>query len=168
MGFLDSKIKVLPNGREVLQMQDSVNFAFVTKDDYLILASQFRACNGQESLNLFGGYIEEGEGQLSAIEREAKEEANIDKEDMCGHDFIIVDKYVSMGYTTERNHTCIILLNKNLKDLDLKCNDEDENIKIVSTKITKDNIEKIACNTDGLKLYLVCQHMLDSKNIYLW
>lgn len=167
MGFLDSKIKVLPNGREVLQMPDSVNFAFVTKDGYLILASQFRASNQKESLNLFGGYIEEGEGQLSAIVREAKEEANIDKEDMRAHDFIIVDKYVSMGYTTEKNNTCIILLNKKLEHLNLKCNDEDENIKIVTIEITKDNIEEIACNTDGLKLYLVCQHILNNECIYL-
>lgn len=47
MGFLDSKIKILPNGREVLQMPDSVNFVIITKDKHLLLASQFRASNQQ-------------------------------------------------------------------------------------------------------------------------
>ena len=58
MSFLGSKIRELENGREVLEMPDSVNFAILTKDKFLLLARQFRASNRKETLNLFGGYIE--------------------------------------------------------------------------------------------------------------
>ena len=57
MSFLRSKIRELENGREVLEMPDSVNFAIVTKDKFLLLARQFRVSNRKETLNLFGGYI---------------------------------------------------------------------------------------------------------------
>ena len=70
MSFLGSKIKKLENGREVLEMPDSVNFAIVTNNNYLLLASQFRVSNQKESINLFGGYIEKTETWKEALYRE--------------------------------------------------------------------------------------------------
>lgn len=162
MGFLDSKIKVLPNGREVLQMPDSVNFAIITKDKHLLLASQFRASNQQESLNLFGGYIEDGENFTDTLYREMLEEANISKDDVDRIHYIFLEKYVSMGYTTERNTTCIVYLNKWLRELDARCNDKDEDIKIFHTFIDKKNITKIYKKCEGLKLHLVLTYLLDA------
>lgn len=162
MGFLDSKIKILPNGREVLQMPDSVNFAIITKDKHLLLASQFRASNQQESLNLFGGYLEEGENHIDTLCREMLEESNISKDDVEHIRYIFLNKYVSMGYTTERNTTCIVYLNKWLRELNTRCNDEDENIKILHTFIDEKNITKIYKKCEGLKLHLVLTYLLDA------
>ena len=160
MSFLGSKIKKLENGREVLEMQDSVNFAIVTNDDYLLLASQFRASNQKESINLFGGYIEKTETSKEALYREMLEESNILKEDISYIDILFENKYVSMGYTSEKNTTCIVYLNKSLQDLKLKCNDKDENITIIKIWIDTISMEKLLNKTEGLKLYLVLQELL--------
>jgi ADP-ribose pyrophosphatase YjhB (NUDIX family) len=159
MSFLGSKIKKLENGREVLEMQDSVNFAMVTDDNYLLLASQFRASNQKESINLFGGYIEKTETWKEALYREMLEESNISKEDVYDIDVLFENKYVSMGYTSEKNTTCIVYLNKSLQDLKLKCNDKDENITIIKTWIDTNSIEKLLNKTEGLKLYLVLKEL---------
>lgn len=159
MSFLGSKIKKLENGREVLEMQDSVNFAMVTDDNYLLLASQFRASNQKESINLFGGYIEKTETWKEALYREMLEESNISKEDVYDIDVLFENKYVSMGYTSEKNTTCIVYLNKSLQDLKLKCNDKDENIIIIKTWIDTNSIEKLLNKTEGLKLYLVLKEL---------
>ena len=159
MSFLGSKIKKLENGREVLEMQDSVNFAMVTDDNYLLLASQFRASNQKESINLFGGYIEKTETWKEALYREMLEESNISKEDVYDVDVLFENKYVSMGYTSEKNTTCIVYLNKSLQDLKLKCNDKDENITIIKTWIDTNSIEKLLNKTEGLKLYLVLKEL---------
>ena len=159
MSFLGSKIKKLENGREVLEMQDSVNFAMVTDDNYLLLASQFRASNQKESINLFGGYIEKTETWKEALYREMLEESNISKEDVYDIDVLFENKYVSMGYTSEKNTTCIVYLNKSLQDLKLKCNDKDENITIIKAWIDTNSIEKLLNKTEGLKLYLVLKEL---------
>lgn len=159
MSFLGSKIKKLENGREVLEMQYSVNFAMVTDDNYLLLASQFRASNQKESINLFGGYIEKTETWKEALYREMLEESNISKEDVYDIDVLFENKYVSMGYTSEKNTTCIVYLNKSLQDLKLKCNDKDENITIIKTWIDTNSIEKLLNKTEGLKLYLVLKEL---------
>lgn len=159
MSFLGSKIKKLKNGREVLVMADSVNFAIVTDDNYLLLASQFRASNQKESINLFGGYIEKTETWKEALYREMLEESNISKEDVYDIDVLFENKYVSMGYTSEKNTTCIVYLNKSLQDLKLKCNDKDENITIIKTWIDTNSIEKLLNKTEGLKLYLVLKEL---------
>lgn len=159
MGFLDSKIKTLPNGREVLQMPNSVNFAIVTDDDYLLLAKQFRASNQKESLNLFGGYIEESETWKDTLYREMKEESNIEVEDVCGIEIVFENKYVSMGYTSERNTTCIVYLDKKLSDLELQCNDEDENITIAHYYLSKYTLKELSKETEGLKMFLVLKQL---------
>ena len=159
MGFLESKIKILPNGREVLQMPNSVNFAIVTDDDYLLLAKQFRASNQKESLNLFGGYIEESETWKDTLYREMKEESNIEVEDVCDIEIVFENKYVSMGYTSERNTTCIVYLDKKLSDLKLQCNDEDENITIAHYYLSKYTLKELSKETEGLKMFLVLKQL---------
>lgn len=160
MSFLGSKIRELENGREVLEMPDSVNFAIVTNNNYLLLASQFRASNQKESINLFGGYIEKTETWKEALYREMLEESNILKEDISYIDILFENKYVSMGYTSEKNTTCIVYLNKSLQDLKLKCNDKDENITIIKIWIDTISMEKLLNKTEGLKLYLVLKELL--------
>lgn len=160
MSFLGSKIRELENGREVLEMPDSVNFAIVTNNNYLLLASQFRTSNQKESINLFGGYIEKTETWKEALYRETLEESNILKEDISYIDILFENKYVSMGYTSEKNTTCIVYLNKSLQDLKLKCNDKDENITIIKIWIDTISMEKLLNKTEGLKLYLVLQELL--------
>lgn len=159
MGFLDSKIKVLPNGREVLQMPNSVNFAIVTDDNYLLLAKQFRASNEKETLNLFGGYIENDETWTNTLYREMKEESNIEMEDVDGIETVFENKYVSMGYTSEKNTTCIVYLNKKLSDLKLQCNDEDENITITHYYLSKYTLRELSKETEGLKMFLVLKQL---------
>lgn len=159
MGFLDSRIKVLPNGREVLQMPNSVNFAIVTDDNYLLLAKQFRASNEKETLNLFGGYIENDETWTNTLYREMKEESNIEMEDVDGIETVFENKYVSMGYTSEKNTTCIVYLNKKLSDLKLQCNDEDENITITHYYLSKYTLSELSKETEGLKMFLVLKQL---------
>lgn len=164
MGFLDSRIKVLPNGREVLQMPNSVNFAIVTYDNYLLLAKQFRASNEKETSNLFGGYIENDETWTNTLYREMKEEANIEVEDVCDIETVFENKYVSMGYTSERNTTCIVYLNKKLSDLKLQCNDEDKNITITHYYLSKYTLSELSKETEGLKMFLVLKQL--SRYVY--
>ena len=64
-----------------------------------------------------------------------------------------------MEYTSEKNTTCIVYLNKSLQDLKLKCNDKDENITIIKTWIDTNSIEKLLNKTEGLKLYLVLKEL---------
>lgn len=130
MGFLSSRIKQLPNNREVLQMNNSTNLLVVTADNYFILSSQLRAGSGDASrtLGLMGGYVDEGETYRQAMERELFEEANIKSEDILFVQSIFEDMYVSEGYSSEKNTTYIVTLGKKLLELDLKCNDEGEDI----------------------------------------
>lgn len=159
MGFLSSKIKKIENEIELLEMKNSVNFAIVTSDNFLLLASQFRASIRSEIINLFGGYIEEGEDWKKALYRELKEETNISKDDIHGFDILFENKLVSPGYTTERNTTCILFLNKKLDELNLKCNDEKENINIKKFYLSKYTIKELAKETETLKLYLVLKEL---------
>lgn len=164
MSFLSSKIKKLENGREVLTMPDSINFAIVTKDNFLLLAKQFRASNQKESLNLFGGYIEKDESWEDALYREMKEESNISIEDVLDIYIIFENKYVSMGYTSERNTTSIVYLNKKLSELNLKCNDKNEVIEIKSYFLSRYTLKELAKEAEGLKLYLALKEL--GKYIY--
>lgn len=159
MSFLGSKIKKLENGREVLEMPDSVNFAILTKDKFLLLARQFRASNRKETLNLFGGYIEKKENWETSLCRELEEESNIKKEFIDKIETIFENKYVSMGYTTEKNTTCIVFLNKSLSELNLKCNDEDEKIEIKSYFLSKFTLKELSKEAEGLKMFLVLKHL---------
>lgn len=141
MGFLDSKIKTLENGFQVLEMPDSINFALVTKDRYAIFASQYRASVNREHINLFGGYVDEGEKVINCLKREMFEETNIDSRnvDLNKMEVVYVDKLVSSGASTEKNSLFIIELNESLEEINsiLKCNDEKEGITFKAIKIDK-------------------------------
>lgn len=152
MGFLDSKI--ITNGdRQVLHMPNSVNFMIITKDKYMVLGSQKRAGNNmKETVNLLGGYVDNGEGTVYALYREAKEESNLCIYDIKNAKILYYRKYVSVGYTTEKSSLFIIQTKKKLKDLDLKCNDLDENIKLEFIKLNRKNIRNLKENNECLKL----------------
>lgn len=162
MGFLDSKI--ITNGdRQVLQMPNSVNFMIITKDKYMILGSQKRAGNDmKDTLNLLGGYVDEKEDSSESLLRELYEETNLREEDIKETVKVLYSqKYVSVGYTTEKNSLYIVRTKKKLKDLDLKCNDESENIKLEFIKLNRKNIRKLKESNGCLKLDY-CMSYLES------
>ena len=64
-----------------------------------------------------------------------------------------------MGYTTEKNTTCIVFLNKSLSELNLKCNDEDEKIEIKSYFLSKFTLKELSKEAEGLKMFLVLKHL---------
>lgn len=159
MGFLDSKIKNVDNGRQVLEMPNSVNFVVMTSDDILLLGSQYRASINDKTLNMFGGYVEDGETLNSSLIRELKEETNLDLVDISEIIIVYENKFVSMGYTTEKNSLYIIKLHSKYNDIKdkLKCNDLDENIEILSFNISEiDELDKKinSCKFTALKLFL--------------
>lgn len=164
MGFLSDKITVLSNGRELLNMPNSVNFGIITKDNYIILGEQFRASTQTVSQNLFGGYIDKGESEKEAIIRELFEETNINKDCIESIEYLYKSKLVSMGYTSEKNTLALIRLNKCSFELDLKCNDDDENITIVSLQITKELLCNLISESLGLKSFLLYNHLLNKLN----
>ena len=160
MGFLDSKIKEVGNGRQVLAMPNSVNFAIMTQDSKILLSRQFRASTNSQTLNLFGGYIDEGEGMQQTLIRELKEETNLDFDDIMLFIPIYEKKYVSMGYTTERNSLYLLLTKQNYSDLSgkLKCNDEDENIEFYCCDVS--DIEKVSSEIHSLKFFAFENYIL--------
>lgn len=125
--FLGSKIKQVSPNRQVLQMQNSVNFVFVTSDNKYLLSKQFRAGINQEVYGLYGGYIDNGESCEECIVRETYEETGlmIKKSQI---EILERDLFVSIGYSTERNTIALIKLNKKASELDVVCHDEDEDI----------------------------------------
>ncbi|MGL5646931.1 MAG: NUDIX domain-containing protein [Clostridium sp.] len=157
MGFLDSKIKTLENGFQVLEMPDSVNFALVTKDKYAIFASQYRASVNSEHINLFGGYVDNGENTLMSLKREMLEETNIDY-NICLHkmEVVYVNKLVSSGTSTERNSLFLIELNETLEEIEktLKCNDEKEGIAFKAIKIDENFEHKTYHLLHGIRSYV--------------
>ncbi len=58
----------------VLESPDSANVVAVTKDRKVVLVNQFRFGTRQNTLELPGGLLEQGEDQLEAIKRELREE----------------------------------------------------------------------------------------------
>ncbi len=162
MGFLISKIKQLAGGREVLEMKNSVNFAMITLDSKMILASQKRAGNDElETLNCFGGYIEDGDDALKTVFKELYEEANIKENDVLNILSIYQNKKVSVGYTTEESNLYIIVLNKTSQELDLKCNDENESISIRVVDLSFQEINRLMDETNCLKFYIVLEKMFN-------
>lgn len=168
MGFLSNRIKTLPNNREVLEMPNSVNFCIITKDKYLILASQKRAGNNEEeTLNCFGGYIEPGDDIKKTLFKELKEETNLDKKDIKEYISIYENKLLSVGYTTEASSLFLLETNKKLEELNLKCIDENENIKIVTIKANDSNVLLEKTKTNCLKYYLLLDYLSRYRTIYL-
>ncbi|MGL5713971.1 MAG: hypothetical protein ACRCX2_13200 [Paraclostridium sp.] len=167
MGFLSSKIKSLDNGREVLEMSDSVNFLMITKDKHLVLSSQKRAGNNEyETLNCFGGYIEKEDVEKSkqfTVFKEMYEEANVKEEDVDQVQCVYYNKKVSVGYTTESSNLFVLTLNKNLNELNLKCNDEKEAISVKTVEAIESNIYKLMKETNCLKFYFALDHILRFK-----
>lgn len=159
MGFLDSKIKNLDNGRQVLEMPNSVNFGVITKDNKVLLALQSRAGNdNNKTINLFGGYIEKGESAIASAIREAYEEANIREEDIDKIEIIYTGKYVSVGYTSEKNYLVTLYLNKTSDEMELKCNDKNEEIEIVQRRLSSFLLDEILRNTNCMKLWVWANH----------
>jgi ADP-ribose pyrophosphatase YjhB (NUDIX family) len=147
-GWLESKIKTIDeNGTQILQMPNSVNFVVVTKDKYVILGEQLRM--GIVMKNCLGGYIEDGEDIDLALCREMEEETNITSKDILFVEYVYKNKYVSVGYTTERNSLAIVRTMRTLKELTgiMKCNDTKENITFSPIHFSK--IDYL--NTLGLK-----------------
>lgn len=168
MGFLTKRIKLLPNKREVLEMPNSVNFGIITSDRYLILASQKRAGNNEEeTLNCFGGYIEKGDTIIKTLFKELKEETNLDKKDIKEYINVYENKLLSVGYTTEASSLFLLETNKKLEELDLKCIDENENIKIVTIKANEKNILLEKKFTNCLKFYLLLDYLFQHRFTYL-
>ncbi|MGL5715716.1 MAG: hypothetical protein ACRCX2_22025 [Paraclostridium sp.] len=167
MGFLSGKIKQLNNGREVLEMPDSVNFLIISKDKKLILASQKRAGNEEkETLNCFGGYIEKEDSNKPkqfTVFKELFEESNIPEEYVSRLHCVYLDKKVSVGYTTESSSLFIVELNKDISELELKCNDKKENITIKATSSSESEIYKMMKETNCLKFFLALDHLLRFK-----
>lgn len=132
MGFLDSKIMTYDNGMQVLQMSNSVNFCvYLVNSNKVVLAKQWRACTGTENINLFGGYVDEGETYLQALAREAMEETNLSVGYNSDIHIISIykDKKVSSGTSTERNSLYILAVNDTPEIIaNMKCNDEKEGI----------------------------------------
>lgn len=132
MGFLDSKIKELGNGIQVLKIENSVNFGLLTKDNYLIIGEQERAGElNKNCLGLFGGYLSKQEKPELALLREMFEETNIKEEEVLSISWLHFNLKISEGYTTESNSTGIVYLKNNLNHYlnILHCNDTQENIK---------------------------------------
>ena len=160
-GFLYDRIIKLDNNMEILDIDNSINFAVVTRDNYLILAKQYRPTIGRSDINLFGGYIDKEESAFGAIIRELKEETNIDECDIhCKH-IVAYEKYVSLGYTKEKNTICIISTKNNLKDLNLKCNDKKENIEFYIEKICSRTLYELQKECLGLKTLMVLQTLMN-------
>lgn len=167
MGFLTNRIKQLDNGREVLEMPNSVNFIVLTKDKQLVLAEQKRAGNNELStLNCFGGYIEKEDEDKNlefTVQKELFEESNITKKEISEIRAIYANKKLSVGYTTEASSLFIIILNKNLSELNLKCNDKKEDIKIKTMKASESNILRLKLETNCLKFHLALDYLLRFK-----
>lgn len=108
---------------------------------------------------MFGGYVEDDENFTETLYREMLEEANISKDDIACVNYLFLEKYVSMGYTTERNTTCVVYLNKWLRELDVRCNDEDEKIEIKSYFLSKFTLKELSKEAEGLKMFLVLKHL---------
>ncbi|MGL4792390.1 MAG: NUDIX hydrolase [Aeromonas jandaei] len=159
-GFLENKIKTYDNGRQVVNMPNSVNFLiYLQKENKVLMSKQFRASEGKSSINLFGGYIDDGETIFDAMMREMKEETNICKCNVTNVEEIYSNKYVSMGYTTERNSLFIVTIgDKMINELDIKCNDEDENIEMAYYPLNE-ALVKLKNSTDGLKTFLALERL---------
>lgn len=160
MGFLDSKIKTLDNGKQVLEIGDSVNFGIVTKDNKLILCVQSRAGSNSDTVNLFGGYIEKNEDYETAIIREMQEESNVSKDDIQLIHYLQKEQYVSVGYTNERSTIAMIKLNKNLSELDLRCNDPNEATQHCVFDINGEVISGLYNKCSCMKLFWFLQTLL--------
>lgn len=130
-GFLERKIKTtqtVDGERQIIELDDSACFIPRTKDGYYIFSRQFRASRGSESTSVYGGYVDKGETPKSTAIREMFEEANITQMCIDRAETIYEELYPSSGICTEKNSLYIIHLNKNLDELDIKSNDENESI----------------------------------------
>lgn len=157
MGFLDSKIKTLENGKQVIEMPNSVNFLILTKDCKIIMAKQWRASCNCETINLFGGYLDGNETYLQALERELKEETNLNLSDFVV-ETVYNNKIVSSGTSTERNSLFILVSDKTATQLlkDMNCNDIDEGISFNVRTLDNDLYDEIHTDSvDGLRSFVV-------------
>lgn len=156
MGFLDSKIKTLENGKQVLELPDSVNFIILTNDYNVIMGRQWRACCNAETTNLFGGYLDGNETYLEALKRELKEETNLELSDFT-LETIYSNKRVSAGTTTERNSLFILISKENASQIlkKMKCNDIEEGISFKAMKLDNDLFEEMQTDTvEGLRSFI--------------
>lgn len=164
--WLGSRIETLPNGRQVLKMGKSANFIIVTADNFLIMAKQFRPAEGKVVINCFGGWCDNDESYEETTLREMFEEANIPRHYVNNLVDVHRDLAVSLGYTDEENTTFIVKLNKSLNELDLKCNDEDENIEfeILDLITQKARVEYLRDKAKGMKFKYTLDKLLHMLN----
>lgn len=160
-GFISKNI--IKNGtKEVFNCKDSVSFGIITNDNKLILGKQFRPSLNKDMVNLFGGYIEKGEDNIIALERELYEETNLTIDDTYDIIPIYDNLYVSPGYSTEKSSLYLVITNKNLNDLKLKCNDEDENIKFTIMNLS--DIKNFTLPKEsGVRLFTFIQYIMKQE-----
>lgn len=160
-GFLESKIKTLVNGMQVLQMPNSVNFAIVTADKYVILAQQYRASVDEQHVNLYGGYIDKEESVWSALCRELTEETGLNMErDIKRSEFIYSHLLVSSGTSTECNSLAVLFTNGTLAEVEklLECQDKEENIIHLPKKIDR-NFRLIVQCMQGIRSFVAMDYI---------
>lgn len=156
MGFLDSKIKTLENGKQVLELPNSVNFLILTGDYHVIMGNQWRACCNSNTTNLFGGYLDGNETYMEALKRELKEETNLELDDFM-LETVYLNKRVSAGTTTERNSLFILISKDNVSKVlkKMKCNDIEEGISFKAMKLDNDLFEEMQTDTvEGLRSFI--------------
>lgn len=161
MSFLEIK-KI--NNFEYVNVKDSINFLIITKDNYMILACQNRFIGKVH--NLFGGYIENDENSEQALYRELKEETNLDRFDIEKIETIYKDKYVSIGYSTEKNTNYLLYLKYTLQEIKNKliCNDKKEDINFKIFKINNENLSMLMNNIEGLKMFISLKELQNHEN----
>lgn len=162
-GYLESKIKKLDNGQEVLVLGRSVNFLLVTSDGYFLLAKQSRAgAFGEKILNLYGGMLDEDETAMYGAMRELKEESNISEDDIAEKYVVYEELNPSVGVMYELNTLYMFVLKHTKKEIKkiLKCNDKNEDIKPKFIKVTDD-----ISNIKGMKANMAIRHYRTLKKI---
>lgn len=159
-GFLEKKIKTtqtVDGERQIIELDDSSCFVPMTKDGYYIFSNQFRASRGAESTSIYGGYVDKGETPKSTAIREMYEEANITQKCIERAEMVYENLYPSSGICTEKNSLYIIHLNKNLNELDIKSNDENETIRPLF--VLGESVGSL--KLDGLKAWIAQKYIVN-------